>query len=60
MTGEECAAGCGQPLTKWRRTVDNRPWHPQCVPSGLQLLGAVRPATDLGPVDTITPPEDLL
>lgn len=58
MTGEECAAGCGQPLTRFQRDTDRRPWHPGCVPPGTQMLGA-RPRPDDRPVDTITPGDTL-
>lgn len=57
----ECAAGCGQPLTEWQRSVDDRVWHRDCVPPGLPLRTAAprRPATE-PVIDTITPGGGLL
>jgi hypothetical protein len=55
VTGEECAGGCGQPLTQFQRDTDRRPWHPRCVPPGTPMLGARPAPADDRPVDTITP-----
>jgi hypothetical protein len=54
VTGEECAGGCGQPLTRWQRSEDGRQWHRGCVPPGTPMLG-VRARPDERPVDTVDP-----
>lgn len=55
MTGRECAAGCGRPLTQWQRSEDGRQWHPDCVPPGTPMMGARPARSNDRPVHTVDP-----
>lgn len=64
-----CAAGCGQPLTRWNVDAEGRRWHPDCLPPGTAmpitrsdrewqtLLGKATTALDLATEFRIPCPE---